>query len=163
MSYNSEAAKELAKARAQFARWSISAEGDGQGDPRISPYKTIQVNGTFEHTDGFWIIQRVEHSVLFDGRYTVNFTCLSDGLYDNQSAPFRPATAAVMPSRNIALELATSSTLSSKKKSLVTSGVYKGLKTTSNSAKVISTRPIIKTTKKDNGCCELTPSRWVSV
>jgi len=150
MSYNSEAAKELAKARAQLARWSISAEGEGQGDPRISPYRTIQVTGNFEHTNGFWIIQRVEHSVLFDGRYTVNFTCLSDGLYENQSAPFRSDTASVMPSRNIDLELSTSSV------------GYKGLKTTSNSAKVISTRPIIKSTKKDNGCCELTPSRWVS-
>jgi phage protein D len=149
MSYNSEGAKELAKARAQLARWSIPAEGDGQGDPRLSPHRTVQINGNFEHTNGFWIIHRVEHTVLFDGRYTVNFTCLSDGLYENQAALFRSDKVSIRPSRNVALELATSGTKS-------------GLKTTPKSAKVISTRPIIKTTKKDNGCCELTPSRWVN-
>jgi phage protein D len=164
MSYNSEGAKELAEAQAQLARWSISAEGEGQGDARIAPYRTVQISGTFEHTDGFWIIQRAEHSMLFDGRYTVSFTCLSDGLYENQTALFRTDTATLMPTRNIELELSSSSKTSLLgQAALKTNTSYNGLKTTPKSARVAFTRPIIKSTKKYNSVCGLTPSRWVSL
>lgn len=142
ISANADAAKKIAEAQAQNARWSISAEGAGQGDPRISPHTTVQISGTFDHTDGFWVIKKVEHNVLFDGRYTVEFTCLSDGLYSNLSAPFRSDTASVTPSRNEALELAT------------------GLTTTTSATQTVSTRPIIKPV---NNILELTPSRWESV
>lgn len=165
MSYNSAGAKELANAHAQLARWSISAEGEGQGDPRIAPYRTVQISDNFEHTNGFWVIQKAIHSVLFDGRYTVSFICLSDGLYANESALFRSDTASVMPSRNVALELATTYANNTNGQSslFATNNVYTGLKTTTSSAKVISSRPLIKSkTKNDMCCCETTPRRWVS-
>ena len=142
MSVSADAAKKLAEAQAQNSRWSISAEGAGQGDPRISPYRTIQINGTYDHTDGFWVVKRVEHTVLFDGRYTVDFTCVVDGLYNNLAAPFRPAVAALIPSRNEELELST------------------GLKTGVSASKTVSTKPIIKSNKP---IVEPTPSRWKSV
>ena len=64
---NSAMAKSLSDARAQLGRLGIPATGIGQGDPRITPWSTIEVRGTGETSDGFWIVKRVEHFVHVDG------------------------------------------------------------------------------------------------
>ena len=107
MSDSPSVAKAMAEAQAQLARWSLPADGAGQGDPRIAPYRTVEINGTGDTSDGFWVITKAEHFMTFDGRYTVTFSCVSDGTGGNKPSAFRPTKATVVPTRNIEHELAT--------------------------------------------------------
>lgn len=100
-------AKELTEGMAQLARFVLHAEGQGQGDPRIAPYRTIEINGTGSTTDGFWIVKRVEHYMTYDGRYTVDFTCMMDGTGKNKGGAFRKTKASVVPTRDVGYEMAT--------------------------------------------------------
>lgn len=100
-------AKELSEGMAHLARFSMHAEGNGQGDPRMAPYRTVEINGTGSNTDGFWVLKKVEHLVTFDGRYTVDFKCMTDGLGKNKEGAFRKTTASVVPTRDVAYEMAT--------------------------------------------------------
>ena len=54
-------AKSLSEAASHLGRFTIPAKGIGQGDPRIAPWRTIEVRGTGETSDGFWIIKKTEH------------------------------------------------------------------------------------------------------
>jgi phage protein D len=100
-------AKSLSEARAQMGRLGISADGVGQGDPRISPWRTVEVSGTGMSSDGFWIVKSARHVVQGDGRYEVEFTCLSDGVGLNKPSAFRPSSAGPVPFRNTNNEMAT--------------------------------------------------------
>jgi hypothetical protein len=97
ISGDKEIAKTFAKGHAELSRFSITAEGSGQGDPRFAPYKTIEINGTGDTTDGFWVIQKATHFVAWDGRYTVDFTCISDGTGGNKSTSSRPSGSETFP------------------------------------------------------------------
>lgn len=133
-------AKELSEGMAQLARFSMHAEASGQGDPRIAPYRTVEINGTGENTDGFWIVKKVEHYVTFDGRYTVDFTCMTDGLGKNKGGTFRKTTASVIPTRDVAYEMAT------------------GGKQAPSTPKLKAIQPLVNQTR---GGFKVTPSRWV--
>ena len=100
-------AKSLADARAQLGRFGISATGIGQGDPRVAPWRTIEVTGTGTQSDGFWVVSKAEHVMVGDGRYQVEFTCLADGTGKNNSSAFRPSSAGNIPTRNITQEIFT--------------------------------------------------------
>lgn len=133
-------AKELAEGLAHLARFSIHGEGKGQGDPRIAPYRTIEINGTGSDTDGFWVIKRVEHFVTYDGRYTVDFTCMSDGTGKNKSGSFRKTQASIVPTRDVAYEMAT------------------GGKQAPSTPTISSRQPLVSQTR---GGFKTTPNRWV--
>lgn len=100
-------AKMIAEANANLSGYSILAEGTGQGNPNISPYRTVEINGTGNITDGYWVIKKVDHSLTWDGRYFVEFTCMTDGTGRNKASAFRPLTASAAPVRNVAYELTT--------------------------------------------------------
>lgn len=120
MSGSMASAKSAVEANAQLSRFSIQAAGSGQGDPRIAPYKTIEINGTDTTTDGFWIVKKATHFINVDGRYQVDFTCMTDGIGANKPTASRPTQAGVIPTRNIAHDLSvgtsrpTTSTLSAQ-------------------------------------------------
>jgi hypothetical protein len=107
---SSAMAKSLADARAQMGRFGISANGVGQGDPRIAPWRTIEVSGTGTQSDGFWIVSKAQHVMQGDGRYEVDFTCLADGTGSNKPTAFRPSSAGTVPIRNINHEVSTNNT-----------------------------------------------------
>jgi phage protein D len=107
MSSSPSMARELSKAQAVLSHYSLRAEGKGQGDPLMAPYRTVEVNGTGDFTDGFWVIEDVEHFVTHDGRYYVDFTCMSDGTGANKGGVFRPTMAGTVPVRNLAFEAST--------------------------------------------------------
>lgn len=132
-------AKTFAEAHAQLSRLSILAEGAGQGDPRIAPYRTVEVQGTGSVTDGFWVIKKVEHSLTWDGRYSVEFVCMSDGVGANKSSAFRPE-AATMGVRNVAYEMAT------------------GGNGRPTSSRISAVTPMIK---NNSAGFKITPRRWV--
>lgn len=97
-------AKAIAEAEAELAKYSLFAEGQAQGEPRIAPYKTIEVNGTGVHTDGFWVITESTHTVFRDGRYLTTFKAMSDGLGTNKPSSARPENSPMFSSRNVASE-----------------------------------------------------------
>lgn len=100
-------AKSMAEAKAQLSRLSIPAEGAGQGDPRITPWSTIEIRGTGNEGDGFWIVKSVEHYIHRDGRYQVEFTCATDGVGSNKPTAVRPSFAGQVPVRNVTHEMTT--------------------------------------------------------
>jgi phage protein D len=104
---SSSMAKSLSEAASQLGRFAIVAPGTGQGDPRVAPWRTMEVRGTGDNSDGFWVIQKVEHYIHADGRYQVEFTCLSDGIGGNKASAFRPSAAGNVPYRNIVNDMVT--------------------------------------------------------
>ena len=99
-------AESRTKAEAQMARFSENAKGTSQGDPRIAPFKTVQIEGTGSTTDGFWIVKSAEHTLTHDGRYITDFTCMTDGSGGNKESSFRKTPNSGPAVRNIAYELA---------------------------------------------------------
>lgn len=104
VSENPVEAKAIAKAEAELSAYSMFAEGQAQGDPRIAPYKTVEVNGTGAQTDGYWVVFKAIHFVSKDGRSTTTFECMSDGLGLNKPSATRPGYASNAGSRNIVME-----------------------------------------------------------
>lgn len=100
-------AKSLSESRAQLGRLTIPANAIAQGDPRIAPWKTLEVQGTGETTDGYWVVKKAEHVIHGDGRYMVEFTCLADGVGPNKSSSTRPSAAGSVPARNVVQEMST--------------------------------------------------------
>ena len=100
-------AKALSESRSQLGRFTIPATAVGQGDPRIAPWRTFEVQGTGIVTDGYWIVEKAVHVLHGDGRYQVEFTGLSDGVGLNKTSNTRPSLAGSVPFRNINNELST--------------------------------------------------------
>lgn len=92
---------EFADAMSQLSRLSIPAKGSGQGDPRISPWSTIEVRGTGETTDGFWIVKSATHTIHYDGRYQVEFDVLTDGTGRSVSSATRPSNSGSTATVNV--------------------------------------------------------------
>jgi hypothetical protein len=103
---DSQMAKSLANAKAQLSRLTTPAKGNAQGDPRIFPYRTVEVRGTGSVTDGFWVVESCTHHLYHDGRYQVDFTCLADGTGMNKTSGTRPQQAGSIGVRNVEYELA---------------------------------------------------------
>jgi hypothetical protein len=137
---NKHAAELIAKANAELSRFSITATGQGQGDPRIAPYRTVHISGTGVNSDGFWIIKKVTHFVTFDNRYNVEFECMTDGTQGNKASSMRPSAAALIPT----MDLSDSGT---------------GTTTRANYTKLTSPAAMISQT--DSGF-KVTSRRWVS-
>ena len=137
-----EAAQEIANALANLARLSIPAEGSAQGDARISPYRTVDINGTGSTTDALWVITKANHFMTFDGRYTVDFQCVTDGTGNNVSSESRPGNLSSVGIRNEDFELSTSTT------------------SRPTSSKLSTPQPAIK--KTESGFVN-NPSKWVGV
>jgi phage protein D len=68
---------------AQLARFNITAVAFGQGDPRIGPYRLIQVEGSGAETDGQWIVKEAVHKFGFGGTYNVELKIATDGAGQN--------------------------------------------------------------------------------
>ena len=96
-------AETMAAGKAHLSRLAIPAKGSGQGDPRIAPWATIEVRGTGSTTDGFWIVKSAVHTIHYDGRYTVDFECATDGIDRNNASASRPSSAGTVPTVNLAL------------------------------------------------------------
>jgi phage protein D len=97
----------LANAKAQLARLSIPGYGFGQGDPRIAPWRTVEVRGTGEASDGFWIVSSAVHTLNADGKYTVEFEVATDGSGSNIASAFRPSSAGNVPTVNLTQAITT--------------------------------------------------------
>lgn len=98
-------AKAMASGKANLSRLSIPANGIGQGDPRIAPWRTIEVRGIDDVSNGYWIITSAYHSIHIDGRYQVEFTCATDGTGSNKQSNTRPSNAGSSPVRNVAIDI----------------------------------------------------------
>jgi len=135
-----EMTEHLATGRASLGRLNIPAAGQANGDPRIAPWRTVEVSGTGNASDGFWLVKSSEHVLFADGRYTTTFSCITDGTGFNQTASLRPTTSQKVDTRNVRQE--------------IVSGVTKPIKT------VLSSKgTMIKET--DTGF-NITPRRWVA-
>lgn len=97
-------ATEMAKAKAEKSRLSIPAIGGGQGDPRIAPWRTVQISGTENAANGLWVIESAHHTMFANYKYVVEFTCLTDGV-ERQDTGDRSKSTQMAPHRNISYEL----------------------------------------------------------
>ena len=128
--------------KAHLARLSIPAKGVAQGDPRIAPWRTVQVKNTSDLTDGYWIVESAVHTMSINGRYSTEFTCLTDGTSQNIASSTRPAASGGIPTVNIQSALSTSGT------------------TTPTSSTLVSTTSVVN---QSTTGFTVTPSRWIGV
>ena len=98
-------AQAYANGLAHLARFSHTGYGEGQGDPRVAPYKTVEILGTGEDTDGQWVVTKVEHFITYDGRYTIDFHCMADGTGKSKSGKFRKSQSGMVATRNVQYEM----------------------------------------------------------
>jgi len=98
---SSAMAKSLSEAASHLGRLSIPGKGKAQGDPRIAPWRTVEVQGTQGGGDGFWVIKKAIHSLYISGEYEVEFECRTDGVGGNKPSAFRPSSAGTVPYRKI--------------------------------------------------------------
>ena len=94
-------ARSLSEAASQLGRLSIPGKGKAQGDPRIAPWRTVEISGTQGGGDGFWVIKKATHYLFISGGYEVDFECRTDGVGSNKPSAFRPSSAGSVPYRNI--------------------------------------------------------------
>lgn len=102
VSESPQMAKARAEAHAQHSRLSITAEGTAQGDPRISPYRTVEIRNV-GGGNGFWVVSKAVHHMHRDGRYQVEFECKTDGTGENKPSATRPSSAGTVPARNLSV------------------------------------------------------------
>ena len=122
-------AQHMAEGKAHLSRLSIPAKASGLGDPRINPWATVEIRGTGNTTDGFWIVTEAVHTLHADGRYTVDFQCATDGIGLNKPSATRPASAGLAPvvNENLAASKTPTKTTLTAVKSMdtMTSGGFK--------------------------------------
>ena len=114
-------AKALADGKAHLSRLSIPGKGNGQGDPRIFPWGTLEVRNTGTSSDGFWIVTSAKHEMTMDGKYSVEFSCATDGVGTNQPSATRPSVAGPVPAVNLSYPTAGSNPATSYTLSATTS------------------------------------------
>lgn len=129
-----------AKAAAELSRFSENATGIALGDPRIAPFKSVQVEGTGPNSDGLWVVKSADHRMSYSGRYVVDFTCMTDGSGGNKETSFRQTPKNSIAKRNIAFEMSS------------------GFQTKPSTTKLDSRRPLIA---QNNSGLELKQRRWV--
>jgi len=127
-------------AKAHLSRLSIPAKGMAQGDPRIAPWRTIEIKGTSDTTDGYWVVESAIHTFSVDGQYQTSFTCLTDGVSLNIGSSTRPSTSSGNPTINIQNLISTANTV------------------TPTSSTISSITPTIN---QSTTGYTITPSRWV--
>lgn len=135
-------AKAMAEGFAQLARFSVHAEAAAQGNAHIAPYRTVEISGSGDETDGFWVVKRAEHFVTFDGRYTTEFSCMTDGTGANKPNNFRPTTASKIGTRNLLSEMTT------------------GMTTKPTIAKISKKVPLVN---QNNAGVNLSSSAWIGI
>lgn len=84
-----ETAKYAAQAAAQKARFNLPAVIRGQGDVMLKPYAPVNIRGTGNLTDGYWVIDKITHTWELKGTYNFEATVLTDGLDETISTSFR--------------------------------------------------------------------------
>jgi len=80
---------QMSKGAAQMGRFKLPAKVKCQGDPRIHPYGTVQILGTGEKTDGYWLVKDVTHIFQKFGDYNITMTVVTDGTGQNEKTAFR--------------------------------------------------------------------------
>lgn len=147
MSFRVSSSKIQAKSHsagyAALVQYNVSAKATALGDPRIRPYSLVQVDGTGQQSDGYWLVDTVKHVFNKTGAYMAELKLLSDGTGKNKQTPFRPTTAAIAGTVNLREALA------KKKKSISSSAKSKAVLKTK--------KPIIK---EGNQGFNRTPARW---
>jgi phage protein D len=93
VSNDTSATKANAEGSALMAKMNLPAKVLGQGDPRLSPYSLVQITGTGEQTDGFWVVKNVKHTFGRGRSYDVEIDVLSDGFGPNAVSSFRAGNA----------------------------------------------------------------------
>jgi hypothetical protein len=86
------------------------------------------------------MVKDAEHFMTHDGRYTVDFSCMTDGTGNNKTSSFRQTPSKSVAVRNVAYELAS------------------GLQTKPSVTKLNSNRLLIK--QSDNGI-QLKQRKWI--
>ena len=163
-------AKNAAESSAHLARFNIPAKILGQGDPRISPYKLIYVDGSGNQTDGLWLVHEVTHRLYFSGIYSVEMLVLTDGTRKNKKNPKRNSDKQIVGFINVNQLMATQSSFSVEDNSytlnlgiaLGTRGVGVGQNTNSSSSsrtsKLTMRSPLLN--QVTNQGFSRTPTRW---
>ena len=109
----------LASGAATMARLNLPAKIKCQGDPRITPFHPVMVQGTGPQTDGYWIAKEVKHMFARIGDYQIEMTAGTDGTGKNLVTTNRQGTDTVVGMVNLDLAIANGVNMAASGKDLV--------------------------------------------
>jgi hypothetical protein len=163
-------AKNAAEGSAHLSRFNLPAKVLGQGDPRVSPYKLIYIDGSGAQTDGFWVVKEAVHRIYFSGTYSLEMVVLTDGTQQNRKNPKRNEDKQIVGFIDVNQLMATQSSFSVEDSSytvnlgveLGTRGVGAGQLASSpdssRTSKLMLREPLLS--QVNNQGFARTPSRW---
>lgn len=97
-----------ARAAASLARFTVPAKATAIGNPRVHPFSSVYLRNTGAETDGYWVVQEVEHVIRrTGGDYTMSLSLVTDGIDLAAPSPFRTAAPDVVGAINIHAALST--------------------------------------------------------
>lgn len=94
---------------AQLSRFTLPAKAKGRGDYRLRPYALVQVLGTGDVTDGYWLVKDVTHTFGKFNTYDVELSLLSDGTGASELSGFELPKSSGRDTVNIAAALSAGS------------------------------------------------------
>jgi phage protein D len=107
VSEDPQSAAASSRAAASLARFTVPAKATAMGNPRVHPFGSVYLRNTGDETDGYWVVQEVEHIIRrTGGDYTMSLSLLTDGIDATAPSPFRSATPSVVGAINIPAALA---------------------------------------------------------
>jgi hypothetical protein len=91
------------------AAYNIPAKVHAQGDPRLSPYFPVIIQGTGKQTDGYWLVREVTHTFKKQGEYLVDMVIVTDGIGQSENTFLRESDWDTVNTVNISEMLSYSS------------------------------------------------------
>jgi len=138
---------QMAQAKATGAalvtQFSLPARAIAQGDPRMTLFYPVYVEGTGVNSDGYWMISEVSHEFHISGEYRVKLLLLTDGAGPSLTTLYRTASPNLTGTVNL-------------KKAILNNTPQIGASATGATALKSSTKII----KQNNQGFLRTPTRW---
>ena len=94
-------AKLLAMGAAENARLTNLAWWSGQGDPRMTPYGAVDVQGIDDINDGIWLVRSATHVMSKTGTYTCAGYLMCEGSGPAESTNQRVSGIGLIPALNL--------------------------------------------------------------
>lgn len=117
--HSNSAAISIASGAATLARLNMPAKIKCQGDPRITPFHPVMIQGTGPQTDGYWVAKEVKHMFARIGDYQIEMTAGTDGIGSNLVTANRQGTDTVVGMVNLDLAIANGTNMAASGKNLV--------------------------------------------
>lgn len=94
-------AQKTSEAKSERVRMSVQADATAAGDARTRPGMPVYVRGTGSTTDGYWLVDSVNHTLFASGEYEMELKLVTDSIGESAGGSFRPSSPPSRPLRDL--------------------------------------------------------------